>query len=135
MKLERITFGPLHLRSVGAGKFRALTQEEVKLLRDYVDNHDKRITGERQNRQQKAPAKKTRKRAVRTTVEVDPIEGMASHDLTGQRRKPRKVRRSSEHESSQHERETDSETSQRPTTSSRAKSNHPAIVKPAHKRH
>lgn len=89
MKLERVTFGPLHLRGVTIGKFRALSREEVKLLRDYIDNFHTRIAEDRKKRPDHQEQKKTRQRAQRSTVEVAPIEGLGSHDITGQRRKPR----------------------------------------------
>jgi 23S rRNA pseudouridine2605 synthase len=149
MKLERISFGPLHLRSVGPGKFRALTQEEVKLLRDYIDNRDKRVTDDRLNRPKKQQDKKTRKRAQRTTIEVEPIEGIASHDLTGQRRRPRPERRKAPDASALSDSAERSAGSDRAATSARsdgstqsdqakkthrAKSNHPAIAKPRKQR-
>jgi len=38
MRLERVAFGPLHLRNVASGRYRKLTRDEMKLLNEYLEN-------------------------------------------------------------------------------------------------
>jgi len=96
MKLERTAFGPLQLRSVAVGRARPLTREEIKLLRDYVDNWQERQTEDGQKNSQKGKkgsskrpsGKQQKKKTSRSTsVEVGPV-GITERDLTGRRRKP-----------------------------------------------
>lgn len=143
MKLERVTFGPLHLRRVASGEVRALTKDEVKLLRGYVDNHESRIAEERKNSHRKPPEKKTRKRAQRKTVEVAPVEGMGSYDLIGQRRNPRPKKTYPQRDAEADAAVTDDKRSKPATDNKRSKSakssktnetvgvksTHPAVVK------
>ena len=95
MKLERTAFGPLQLRSVPVGRARPLTREEIKLLRDYVDNWQERQQEDGQknslkgkkgsSKRRSGNQKKTTSRS--TSVEVGPV-GVSERDLTGRLRKP-----------------------------------------------
>ena len=101
MKLERVAFGPLKLRSVGVGKFRVLTREEMKLLDDYIENGERRVkaaaAATAQSESQKdgrsarteAAPKKTHRRPERRIVEIGPVSTVAGHDLTGRKRSSR----------------------------------------------
>ncbi|MDA0285310.1 MAG: pseudouridine synthase [Planctomycetota bacterium] len=93
MKLERVAFGPLQLRGVPVGRFRALSREEMKLLRDYIENGERRadaVTSSQvtKNTSKKAPAaaRKPRDRPERRVVEVVPFGTAGGHDLTGRKR-------------------------------------------------
>lgn len=97
MKLERVGFGPLQLRGVAVGRARPLTREEVKLLKNYVDNwQDRQHEDGRKNSQkgQSSSSKRSagnrgqrKKNSQPSTVEIGPISGGADRDLTGRRRK------------------------------------------------
>jgi 23S rRNA pseudouridine2605 synthase len=93
MKLERVAFGPLQLRGVSVGKFRALSREEMKLLRDYIENGERRADAAAspqvvKNTSKKAPptARKPRNQPERRVVEVVPFGTTGGHDLTGRKR-------------------------------------------------
>jgi 23S rRNA pseudouridine2605 synthase len=101
MKLERVAFGPLKLRSVGTGKFRVLTREEMSLLDDYIENGERRVKAaveaarEKDSREDSKPARPVRSEAgsrkiqresSRRVVEIGPVSSVAGHDLTGRKR-------------------------------------------------
>ncbi len=110
MKLERVQFGPLKMRGVAAGQYRALTKNEIKLLQDYAQGWRGRAAEERKRKPQRkkpaAPVAKAKPKspaAQKRVVEISPLASSSGHDLTGRAR-----------------------------SSSRAKPSHPAIVKAPH---
>lgn len=110
MKLERVQFGPLKMRGVGPGQYRALTKNEVELLQKYSEGWRGRAAEERQRKPQRKQvaassvrAKSKPPAAQKRVVEISPLAGSSGHDLTGRAR-----------------------------GGSRAKTSHPAIVKATH---
>ena len=109
MKLERVQFGPLKMRGVAPGQYRALTKNEVELLQKYSEGWRGRADEERKHkpqRKQTAPVTKAKSKspaAPKRIVEISPLASGGGHDLTGRAR-----------------------------SGSRAKPSHPAIVKPSH---
>jgi 23S rRNA pseudouridine2605 synthase len=110
MKLERVQFGPLKMRGVAAGQYRALTKNEVDLLQKYAEGWRGRATEERNKRTQRkkaaAPVAKAKRKTpteAKRVVEISPLSSGGGHDLTGRAR-----------------------------SGSRAKPSHPAIVKATH---
>ncbi|MBI1309712.1 pseudouridine synthase [bacterium] len=112
MKLERVQFGPLKLRGVAAGQYRALTSAEIKLLHDYSSGWKDRAAQQRKKKPQAAQKRETNSgetptpaarhkpvSAPKRIVEISPLATSSGHDLTGRTR-----------------------------NTSRAKSTHPAIV-------
>lgn len=101
MKLERVAFGPLKLRGVGVGKYRALTREELKLLDDYIEHGEqraKKADAASPSKSTKAPparssstAPKKRKGPEARVVEIGPVSTGAGHDLTGRKRNAAKL--------------------------------------------
>jgi 23S rRNA pseudouridine2605 synthase len=94
MKLERVEFGPLKLRSVAVGRFRPLTSEEVRLLKEYVEadrgrQEEKALAESRRETEKdvrkKEPAER-RPRRVSRMVEVSPVELRGGRDITGRLR-------------------------------------------------
>lgn len=95
MKLERVAFGPLRLRAVAVGKYRALSREEMKLLREYIENGERRTTPTdtstspgRKNASRK-PAKSSQKPgkgSQQRVVEIGPISTSSGRDLAGRKR-------------------------------------------------
>ncbi len=88
MQLERATFGPLELRNVAPGRYRALTKKEMTLLTDYIENGAERRREDATKRpRKKRPQfdKHTKSEGART-VEVAPIENSRRLDITGRRR-------------------------------------------------
>ncbi len=90
MRLERVSFGPLKLRGVAAGRYRKLSRDEIRLLRDYVERGEKRSEADRPRRGSAGRGTKgskgKRKTAARS-VEVSPVSTASGRDLTGRRRK------------------------------------------------
>ena len=98
MKLERVAFGPLRLRGVTVGKFRQLTHEEMKLLRTYIENGERRVkaaeqtsateAAKRKDRPEKvvAETRRPRKAPDRRVVEIGPISTVGGRDMTGRKR-------------------------------------------------
>jgi len=93
MKLERVAFGPLKLRGVTVGKFRVLSREEMKLIREYIENGERRsksaaTSPERKDSSDKpAPApRKPRRVPERRVVEIGPISSPGGRDMTGRKR-------------------------------------------------
>lgn len=93
MKLERVAFGPLKLRGVTVGKFRVLSREEMKLIRDYIENGEKRSKvaaatpkGKDSSDKPKPVPRKTRKGPQRRVVEIGPISTPGGRDMTGRKR-------------------------------------------------
>jgi len=98
MKLERVAFGPLRLRGVTVGKFRQLSREEMKLLRDYIENGERRVkaadakatteTPKRKGRPEKVAAgtRSPRKGPERRVVEIGPMSTTGGRDMTGRKR-------------------------------------------------
>lgn len=98
MKLERTAFGPLQLRGVAVGRARPLTPEEVKLLRNYVDNWQDRQREDGQRSSQKKTARTPRQSDRRPnqnveskSVEIGPLGATRERDLTERRRSPPKT--------------------------------------------
>lgn len=98
MKLERVAFGPLRLRGVTVGKFRQLSREEMKLLRDYIENGERRVKAADEKSKTTAPKRKgkpekvvaesrrSRKGPERRIVEIGPISTTGGRDMTGRKR-------------------------------------------------
>lgn len=98
MKLERVAFGPLRLRGVAVGKFRQLSREEMKLLRDYIENGEQRVkaaeekskaaASKRKGKPEKVVAESRRSRtdSERRVVEIGPISTTGGRDMTGRKR-------------------------------------------------
>lgn len=96
MKLERVAFGPLKLRGVGVGKYRALTREELKLLDDYIEHGEQRAkkagaaspskSAKDRPARSSSTAPKKRKGPEARVVEIGPVSTVAGHDLTGRKR-------------------------------------------------
>ena len=88
MRLERVSFGPLELRNVTPGRYRALTKKEMKLLTDYIQHGDERRREDAKNRPRRKGTQTGRRgqsdRAK--TVEVTPFENRGGLDITGRRR-------------------------------------------------
>ena len=110
MKLERVQFGPLKMRGVATGQYRALTKNEIKLLQDYAQGWRGRAAEERKRKPQRkkaaAPSMKSKRKkptGSQRIVEINPLASGSGHDITGRAR-----------------------------SGPRAKPSHPAIVKAAH---
>ena len=89
MKLERVAFGPLRLRGVTVGKFRQLSREEMKLLRDYIENGERRVKApKRKGRPEKVATgtRSPRKGPERRVVEIGPMSTTGGRDMTGRKR-------------------------------------------------
>jgi 23S rRNA pseudouridine2605 synthase len=93
MKLERVAFGPLRLRSVTVGKFRQLTREEMKLLHEYIENGERRINATDDAPKSKPSPEKRgkgprqgRKTPERRVVEIGPVSTTGGRDMTGRKR-------------------------------------------------
>lgn len=114
MKLERVAFGPLKLRGVSVGKYRALTREELKLLDEYIERGE-----QRQEKPENASNSGTKSRPVRSgktsktpsqrnrgsdtrVVEIGPVSTTAGHDLTGRKRNAKNTKKSGPHRTRQH---------------------------------
>jgi len=98
MKLERVAFGPLRLRGVTVGKFRQLSREEMKLLRDYIENGERRVKAAAEKSNTEAPKRKGRPEKITTgtrsprkgperrVVEIGPMSTTGGRDMTGRKR-------------------------------------------------
>jgi len=91
MKLERVAFGPLRLRGVAIGKFRQLSREEMKLLREYIENSERRSkpTDESpkvDSRRRAVSSSKNRKGPERRVVEIGPLSVTGGRDMMGRKR-------------------------------------------------
>ncbi|MFT5091300.1 MAG: 23S rRNA pseudouridine2605 synthase [Porticoccaceae bacterium] len=98
MKLERVAFGPLRLRGVTVGKFRQLSREEMKLLRDYIENGERRVKAAEEKATTETPKRKGRPEKVATgtrsprkgperrVVEIGPMSTTGGRDMTGRKR-------------------------------------------------
>jgi 23S rRNA pseudouridine2605 synthase len=98
MKLERVAFGPLRLRGVTVGKFRPLSREEMKLLRDYIVNGERRVKAAEEKSKTEAPQREGRPEKVvagtgrprkgpeRRVVEIGPMSTTGGRDMTGRKR-------------------------------------------------
>ena len=98
MKLERVAFGPLRLRGVTVGKFRQLSREEMKLLRDYIENGEHRVKAAEEKSKAAASKRKAKPEKVATgsrrsrtdserrVVEIGPISTTGGRDMTGRKR-------------------------------------------------
>jgi len=114
MLLERATFGPLELRNVAPGRYRALTKKEMTLLTDYIQHgaERRREDATKRPRKKRPQFDKRSKSDGARTVEVAPVENRRGLDITGRRRnRP----------------EAESEPDRRESS----KKPHPAIAKPA----
>lgn len=133
MKLERVAFGPLKLRGVGVGKYRALTREERKLLDDCIEHGEPRAKKNGAASTSKSPkerttrssstAQKKRKGPGSRVVEIGPVSTAAGHDLTGRKRsagKPAKKKPSKKESRRRFSEDDDGEVIDRST--------HPAVV-------
>lgn len=90
MKLERVSFGPLRLRGVANGRFRPLSREEIRLLREYAEQWESRPARKKPARRSAAERGESgTKQSARTkrVVEINPIETRGGHDITGRRRR------------------------------------------------
>jgi 23S rRNA pseudouridine2605 synthase len=93
MKLERVAFGPLRLRSVTVGKYRQLSREEMKLLHDYIENGERRVNATADTPKSKPSSEKRgkaprsdRKAPERRVVEIGPVSTTGGRDMTGRKR-------------------------------------------------
>lgn len=89
MQLERVQFGPLELRNVAPGRYRALTKKEMKLLTDFIENGPERRKSDesKRPRRKKSAAKRQRPQADRPqTIEVSPLPNRGGLDIAGRRR-------------------------------------------------
>jgi 23S rRNA pseudouridine2605 synthase len=94
MKLERVAFGPLRLRSVTVGKFRQLSREEMKLLREYIEHGERRVKATDDDSPKSKPSsgkrgagpRQVRKAPDRRIVEIGPVSTTGGRDMTGRKR-------------------------------------------------
>lgn len=99
MKLERVAFGPLRLRSVAIGKYRQLTREEMKLLHDYIENGERRAPSTDRSSKSKASSekghvagRKVRKSTESRIVEIGPVSTTGGRDMIGRKRTAKQPR-------------------------------------------